>query len=84
VAGLKIEKIPVKYRKAVKEDLASISSALQAARESSGLTQEEFAEKVDVGSMTIQFIEQGRRTPSLAMLLLLVHALGLEIKIRKS
>lgn len=81
MAGLKIDKIPTKYRKVVKEDLANITSTLQAAREASGLTQEEFAEKIDVGPMTIQFIEQGRRAPSLPMLLLLVRALGLEINL---
>jgi transcriptional regulator with XRE-family HTH domain len=65
----RLEKIPSKYRKDVLKKLKSISTSIQQKREEQGLTQEELAEELGISVMTIQFIEQGRRYPSVQMLL---------------
>lgn len=44
-----------------------------------GFTQEGLAEALDISPMTIQFIEQGRKCPSLPMLLYICSYLKIKI-----
>lgn len=64
----RLGKIPSKYRKDVQSELRVISQTIQDRRKALGLTQEALAEKLDIAPTTLQFIEQGRRYPSLPML----------------
>lgn len=76
----RLEKIPVKLRKKVVTKLEDISSKIKNAREKQGLSQEDLAEKLNVSPMTIQFIEQGRRFPSIQLLICICQFLSIEIK----
>lgn len=60
----RIDKIPVKHRKAVEAQLRRISIVIQARREEMGLTQEELAEMLDLTVVALGYIEQGRRSPA--------------------
>lgn len=75
-----LQKLPVKARERVQKRLHEISSLIQHKREMKGLTQEELAEELGLSSMTISFIEQGRRYPSLAMLFIICDYLKIEVK----
>jgi len=46
-----------------------------------GLTQEQLAESLDLAVMTIQFIEQQQRYPSLPVLFFICKAMDIPIKI---
>lgn len=81
VNGKRLEKIPPKYKKKVEAQLDEIASAIRARREALGLTQEQLAEQLDVSPMTLQFIEQRRRDPSLPTLFYICAYLDLKIKI---
>ena len=74
-------KIPKKYRASVENHLHTISKQIQAKREEVGLTQEELAEKLNISPMTMQFIEQGRRFPSVQMLFYICEYLKINISI---
>lgn len=76
-----IGKIPPKYRKEVERQLSLFSTEIQDKRKQMGMSQEILAERLDVSPMTIQFIEQGRRFPSLPMLLYVCDYLGIKIEI---
>ena len=78
----RLEKFPAPYRKSIERRLNAISELVQAKREQGGFTQEELAEKLGVSVMTLQFIEQRRRYPSLPMLIYICDYLGLEIQIK--
>ncbi len=58
----------------------SIGKNLRRARKGAGLTQERLAEKVNVSTSYIGFIEQGRSTPSLEVLVKIAKALRINIK----
>ena len=58
-----------------------MAKQIQRQREDLRLTQEELAEKLNVGPTTIQFIEQGRRFPSVQMLFYICDYLKIGIKI---
>jgi transcriptional regulator with XRE-family HTH domain len=75
----KIDKIPEKFRNIVAKQIKMIGLQIQNRRLEMGLTQEELAEKLDLSVMTIQFIEQARRAPSLVLLIYI--CLFLKIKI---
>ncbi len=61
--------------------LKNIAATLKDERELAGLTQEQLAKQAGISPMTLQFIEQGRRIPSLPMLILLCRKLKLKIEI---
>jgi len=78
----RLEKFPASYRKNIERRLDAISQLVQSKREQSGFTQEELAEKLGISVMTLQFIEQRRRYPSLPMLIFICEFLGLDIQIK--
>jgi DNA-binding XRE family transcriptional regulator len=65
----------------IKSSIEVISSQVQTARKNKGYTQEKLAEILDVNANTIKYIEQGRRIPSLPMLLRICWELDIEIKV---
>lgn len=75
----RIEKIPAKVRKEIEERVNSLIRSLQEKRERMGLSQERLAEELDISHMTIQFLEQRRRDPSLPMLFYICRYLGIEL-----
>ena len=75
----RLEKIPSKYRRKVEKRLSELSKSIQTQRKAKGYTQEGLAEKLAVSPMTIQFIEQGRRYPSVQMLIYICEFLEIEI-----
>lgn len=75
----RLSKVPARYRKNVEKRLAQMSVVLQERRKQMGLTQEELAEKLELSPMTIQFVEQGRRFPSLPTLIAI--CMSLEIRL---
>ncbi len=77
----RVDKLPYKHRKFVESQLNRISRVVQERRERAGITQEELAERLDVSAMTIQFIEQRRRFPSLPVLFCLCRELGIPFQI---
>ncbi len=77
----RIDRIPSKYRKAVEKQLENISSVIQTRRNEMKLTQEQLAEKLDVSVLTVQFIEQRRRFPSLPILFYICRVMEIPIKI---
>lgn len=79
--GKRLEKVPLKYRKAVEAQLKNISVVIQSRRKEMGITQEQLAESLDLAVMTIQFIEQQQRYPSLPVLLYICKALDIPVKV---
>ena len=77
----RVNKTPYKHRKFVESQLNRISKVVQERRERAGITQEELAERLEVSAMTIQFIEQRRRFPSLPVLFCLCKELEIPIQI---
>jgi DNA-binding XRE family transcriptional regulator len=65
----------------IKVQLKQIGSTLQEARLKSKLTQEALAETIDVSVNTIKYIEQGRRVPSLQMLLRICKKVGIKLEL---
>ncbi|NLI95805.1 MAG: helix-turn-helix domain-containing protein [Synergistaceae bacterium] len=57
----------------------SLGLRLKTLRKSSGLTQQNLAEKVSVSRIYIQALESNRRLPSMKLLQKLAHALGVEV-----
>lgn len=76
----RLQKIPNKFRQNVEAKLRGISKQIQQAREEMGLTQEELAEELGISNISLQFIEQGRRYPSVQMLFYICAYLKLDIK----
>jgi DNA-binding XRE family transcriptional regulator len=70
---------PQKDLKVIQSEANRIGVQLQGARISIGLTQESLAELLDVNVNTVKFVEQGRRIPSLPMLIRFARALKLSI-----
>ncbi|MBX7231740.1 MAG: helix-turn-helix domain-containing protein [Bdellovibrionales bacterium] len=58
-----------------------MSKKIQTQRKSLRLSQEELAKQVDLSPLTIQFIEQGRRYPSLPILIYICKAMGINLKL---
>ena len=57
-----------------------LGKRIQRIRKSTGLTQEELAEKVNVSRAYIGYIEQARNTPSLELLEKIAKVLRVDIK----
>lgn len=79
----RLERIPLKYRKEIEPELRALVGSLQRRREKLGLTQEAFAELLDISVKTLQFIEQGRRFPSLPMLFYIAKHLRLTVSTKE-
>jgi DNA-binding XRE family transcriptional regulator len=77
----RLDKVPPKHRKAVEAQLRNISIVIQARRKELGITQEQLAESLDLAVMTIQFIEQQQRYPSLPVLFYICKAMDITVKI---
>lgn len=69
--------------KEIEAELKKIVSALQLYRHKLGLSQEKLAEELDINVNTIKYIEQGRRLPSLPMLLRICLKINLELNLTK-
>lgn len=78
-----LSKIPKKDLSLIKSDIRRIGALLQKRRKELGWTQEEFSEFIDVSINSIKYIEQGRRIPSLPMLLRMTKALELKILLQE-
>jgi len=77
----RLAKMPAKYQKSVESELHRLSQTIQVGREARGLTQEGLAEKLGIGTTTLQAIERGRRYPSLPTLFYVCQFLGIEIQV---
>ncbi len=62
------------------QNLKILGPLLQKRRKDMGYTQESFAEELNVSPNTIKYIEQGRRAPSLVMLLKITKLLKLQLR----
>jgi transcriptional regulator with XRE-family HTH domain len=80
VVKTRLSQVPSKYRGRVEASLAALSALIRDHRKIMNFTQEELAESLGVAAMTIQFIEQGRRFPSLPMLVYICDRLGIDIR----
>jgi transcriptional regulator with XRE-family HTH domain len=60
--------------------MAKLGKTLQALRIKRGLSQEQLAERSGLSTITISFIEQGRRKPQLKTLEKIADALGVRVK----
>lgn len=69
--------------KELEAELKRVVGAIQTHRQKAGLSQEKLAEALDVNVNTIKYIEQGRRLPSLPMLLRICWKIDLELNIGK-
>ena len=78
----RVQKIPTKYRKDVEVGLSKVAKAIKDAREGKKLTQETLAEDLDISVISLMFIEQGRRFPSLPLLFYILEKLNLKFEIR--
>ncbi len=77
----KSTKTPDSLPRPIREKIREMAHIIRSKRDELGLTQEELAEKAEISAITLQFIEQSRRVPSLPMLIEICKALGLSIKI---
>lgn len=80
MAGRGLNRIPRRDLRAIERKIGEIGAFLQKRRKALDYTQEEFAELIDINVNTVKYVEQGRRIPSLPMLLLLAKALGLDLE----
>ena len=67
--------------KEIKMQLKQIGLRLQTYRIKSKYTQESLAEDLDCSVSTVKYIEQGRRIPSLPMLLRICRKIGLKLEL---
>lgn len=67
--------------KKIEHQLKDIRFLIQNKRQQLGISQEHLAELTDISTSTIAYIEQGRRVPSLTMLLRLCLAMNLDLDI---
>ena len=77
----RLQKIPPKHRKQVKDRLKEVAEKIQLRRKSLNITQEKLAEKLSISHNTMQYIEQGRRIPSLETLFYICSYLQIDITI---
>lgn len=75
----KIQEIPKEHRKEVESKLELIADKIKSARKTKKLSQEALAEAAGISPTMIQSIEQGRRVPSLDLLLTIFAILKIEI-----
>lgn len=77
----RLEKYTLKEKRSIQNELDRIASEIQAARKTAGFTQESFAEEMDLSVSTVKYIEQGRRHPSLPLLIRICKTLKIKITI---
>lgn len=70
-----------KQRREIESKIRSLCVQIQETRIKKGFTQESFAEAIDVNVNTVKYIEQGRRIPSLPMLLRVCRTLNLKLSL---
>lgn len=78
---LEIGNLPKKDQVYVKQWLSKLRKKLQEARKTHGFTQESLAEHLEISVNTIKYIEQGRRLPSLPLMLRLCKALKVKVSL---
>lgn len=78
----RVDRIPAKYKDAVRKQLEALSTMVRDKREGSDLTQEELAEDLGIDPQTISYIEQKRRYPSLPLLFTICARLGIKIQFK--
>ena len=78
----RLQKVPPKYRKQVKNRLKEVAKKIQLRRESLDISQEKLAEKLNISHSSMQYIEQGRRIPSLENLFYICSYLQIDISIK--
>ena len=78
---IKIPKVSKNQEKVIQTEIKKMGTFLQEQRKARGYTQESFSEALEVNVNTIKYIEQGRRSPSLEMLLKICGQLDLELKL---
>ncbi len=76
----RVGRIPPSHRKSISKSLEDLSLLIKEAREKASLTQEQLAQKLDLGKTTLQSIERGRRFPSLPTLLYICRVLKISIR----
>lgn len=76
-----LSKVPKQEAAAIQGELEDLGKKLQKRRKEMGHTQESFAEAMEINVNSIKYIEQGRRIPSLPMLIRLTKALKLKITV---
>jgi len=81
VHPIKIPKVSKNQEKVIQTEIKKMGTFLQEQRKARGYTQESFSEALEVNVNTIKYIEQGRRSPSLEMLLKICGQLDLELKL---
>ncbi len=74
----KVKVFSIKHRRVVEGQLRRMSSVFQDRRIEMGLTQEELAEVLD---LTVVYIEQGRRYPSLPFLFYICRVMDIPLEI---
>lgn len=79
-----LAEVDPKTRKILTGHIQEIASALQSHRKKQGWTQESLAEALDVSVNTIKYIEQGRRLPSLVMILRIAHVLKIKLHLQRA
>lgn len=67
--------------KELEAELGNIVAVIQIYRQKAGMSQEKLAEALDVSVNTIKYIEQGRRLPSLPMLIRICWKLSIPMVI---
>lgn len=77
----RIEKLPPNIKRKTEKQLLKIAKKIQKRRKSMKMSQETLAEVLDIGVSTLKSIEQGKRLPSLSMLLYICHVLNFKISI---
>lgn len=78
----RLQQIPAKYRREVEDLQRKVADLLQRQRSKLGMSQEEFAEDVNLSVDTIKAIETRRRVPSLQMLFYLCSRLRIEVEFK--
>jgi len=81
VHPIKIPKVSKNQEKVIQGEIKKMGAFLQEQRKAKGYTQEAFSEALEVNVNTIKYIEQGRRSPSLEMLLKICGQLELELNL---
>lgn len=78
-----LEGASAREMKELEAELKRLVGTIQTHRQKAGLSQEKLAEVLDVNVNTIKYIEQGRRLPSLPMLLRICWKIDLELNLGK-
>jgi DNA-binding XRE family transcriptional regulator len=69
----------IKSSQRIDKEVRRLTLEIQSRRKQLKLTQESFAEALDISVEAIKAIENGRRHPSLKMLIHIAHKLGLRV-----